>query len=174
MEEKKDSKKKVNPEDLFAEFIKDNPLKKGEAKEEKKEEAPVLKKEEQRPIIEEEEEYLSPEESESYEEEEVKILAGFLQDRFLISTAIEKGFKPFLLRSKLSRIVCNVIFEFFDSKREDSAIDYESIKNELIPRNYYTIEMQRFYTKLKNVDPPQLSQVMTYIEIMKMRAVRIN
>ena len=170
MEEKKDNKKKVNPEDLFAEFIKDNPLKKGEAKEEKKEEAPVLKKEEQRPIIEEEEEYLSPEETESYEEEEIKILAGFLQDRFLISTAIEKGFKPFLLRSKLSRIVCNVIFEFFDSKREDSVIDYESIKNELIPRNYYTIEMQKFYTKLRNVDPPQLSQVMTYIEIMKMRA----
>ncbi|MCK5399243.1 hypothetical protein KAJ26_04415, partial [bacterium] len=170
MEDKKDNKKKVNPEDLFAEFIKDNPLKKGEAKEEKKEEAPVLKKEEQRPIIEEEEEYLSPEETESYEEEEIKILAGFLQDRFLISTAIEKGFKPFLLRSKLSRIVCNVIFEFFDSKREDSVIDYESIKNELIPRNYYTIEMQKFYTKLRNVDPPQLSQVMTYIEIMKMRA----
>jgi replicative DNA helicase len=108
--------------------------------------------------------------SENYEEEELKILAGFLQDRFLISTAIEKGFKPFLLRSKLARIVCNVIFEFFDSKQEDTIIDYESIKNELIPRNFFTIEMQKFYTQLKDIEPPQLSQVMTYIEILKMRA----
>ncbi len=174
MEEEK-KKKNVNPEDLFAEFIKDNPLKKGEAKEaapeEKAEEIPTLNKEEKGKLLEEEEEDLMRSgEVDTYEDEELKILAGFLQDRFLISTSIEKGFKPFLFRSKLARIICNVIFEFYDSKREDATIDYETIKNELISRNYYSIEMQKLYTKLKGIDSPQLSQIMTFIDILKMRA----
>ena len=66
--------------------------------------------------------------------------------------------------------MCNVIFEFFDSNREDAVIDYESIKTELISRNYYSIEMQKFYKQLKILETPQLSQMIAYIEILKMRA----
>ena len=170
--DKEQNKKKINPEDLFAEFIKDDAAAKKPAKEanEKEEDVPKLKKEKKSILSEETEEVSNPEETQSFEEEELKILAGFLQDRFLISTAIEKGFKPFLFRSKLARLVCNVIFEFFDSNREDAVIDYETIKTELISRNYYSIEMQKFYKQLKLLETPQLSQMIAYIEILKMRA----
>ncbi len=170
--EDENKKKKINPEELFAEFIKDDAGAKNVEKkdEQKSEDAPKLKKEKKSILSEEAEDLSAPEETQSFEEEELKILAGFLQDRFLISTAIEKGFKPFLFRSKLARLVCNVIFEFFDSNREDAVIDYESIKTELISRNYYSIEMQKFYKQLKQLETPQLSQMIAYIEILKMRA----
>ena len=170
--EDENKKKKINPEELFAEFIKDDAGAKNVEKkdEQKSEDAPKLKKEKKSILSEEADDLSAPEETQSFEEEELKILAGFLQDRFLISTAIEKGFKPFLFRSKLARLVCNVIFEFFDSNREDAVIDYESIKTELISRNYYSIEMQKFYKQLKQLETPQLSQMIAYIEILKMRA----
>jgi replicative DNA helicase len=106
------------------------------------------------------------------EEEELILISGFLNDRFLITSAIEKGFKPFLLRSRQAKTMCNVIFELYDSQREDVIIDKNTLKNELIYKNYFTAEIQQFYNKLVQKEPPQLAQMMAYIDILKMRTGR--
>ncbi len=126
--------------------------------------APPVEQDKKGPSLDELEDEAAEEEN-----EELILLSGFLNDRFLISTAIEKGFKPFLLRSRQARTLCSVIFELYDSQREDVIIDKNTVKNELIYRNYFTAEMQEFYKKLIQTEPPQLAQMMAYIDILKMK-----
>ena len=189
-------KKKKDEDELFAEFIKkpkagekktsqkDKDKKKekksdddfqgpslSKAKEELKEKSNDLEKEfdfsDAEGVLMEDEIPDDAEKAKFGEDEERILLSGFLNDRFLITSAIEKGFKPFLLRSRQAKTICNVIFELFDSQREDVIIDKNTLKNELIYKNYFTAEIQQFYNNLVQTEPPQLAQMMAYIDIFK-------
>lgn len=106
------------------------------------------------------------------EDLEVALLAGFLSDRFLLEQIISKGFELALLKNKQARILCELLIELYEKK--DQLVDAISLKDELVERELFNSEMEQFYEKVVECEPPSLSESMAYVDILKTRFGREN
>ncbi len=105
-------------------------------------------------------------------EEEYKLLSGFLSDRVLIANAIAEGFKPFMLSSKPGRVICNTIFEAYGSGKQETPISKTSIKETLIEKGIFKEDLQGYYEEMAQTEVPPVSEVMAYMDILKMKIGR--
>ncbi|RCK79823.1 MAG: Replicative DNA helicase [Candidatus Ozemobacter sibiricus] len=106
------------------------------------------------------------------EEMECAVLAGLLNDNYILETATSKGLVIELFSTKYSRAVCKAILALREENREGSLIDKIVIKNKLKQMGLFDLPMQNFLNRVMAQPCPTLDQVLHYMELMKEQALR--
>ncbi len=106
------------------------------------------------------------------EEMECAVLAGLLNDNYILETASSKGLVIELFSTKYSRAVCKAVLALREENREGSLIDKIVIKNKLKQMGLFDLPMQNFLNRVMAQPCPTLDQVLHYMELMKEQALR--
>jgi len=105
---------------------------------------------------------------------EQTFMSGLINDRFLIGKVIDEGLKPFMFRSRNARNLFRIVFQMYDSRSSDKLIDIDRIRKQLDRRNLLTDEMEQYLENVMDQKPPQLSEMIDYVDELKRQAHRIR
>ncbi|MFH1612220.1 MAG: DnaB-like helicase C-terminal domain-containing protein [bacterium] len=105
---------------------------------------------------------------------EISLIAGFLSDHFLLKQILAKGFEILFIKSKFGKIICSLLIDLYEKEDKKIYLDATFLKKELISRNLFSSEVEQFYEKIIAITPPNLSESMAYVEILKTRVGREN
>ncbi len=106
------------------------------------------------------------------EEMECAVLAGLLNDNYILEAATTKGLVVELFGTKYSRALCKAVLTLREENREGSLIDKIVIKNKLKQMGLFDLPMQNFLNRVIAQPCPTLDQVLHYMELMKEQALR--
>lgn len=106
------------------------------------------------------------------EEMEFALLAGLLNDQFILEQAISKGLIADLFSNKSSRALCRAILSLREENREGTLIDKIILKNKLKQLGMYDLPTQTYLERVLTQPNPTLDQVLHYLELMKEGALK--
>lgn len=101
---------------------------------------------------------------------ELAVLIAISNDRYLLNKAVDEGFRPELLRSSPGRIVATTLMALRD--QGVATIDALLLKAQIEERGMATPQVTEYLEKLTRFRPPQLDQMMSYLELLKDRSSR--
>jgi replicative DNA helicase len=101
---------------------------------------------------------------------ELAVLIAIASDRYLLNKAVDEGFRPELLHSAPARALAAVLL----SLREQgvSTIDSLLLKTQAEERGLATPQVVEYLESMSRFRPPQLDQLMSYLELLKDRTSR--
>lgn len=106
------------------------------------------------------------------EEMECAVLAGLLNDSYILDAATSKGLIADLFSTTYSRSLCKAILALREENREGSLIDKIVIKNKLKHQGLFDLPMQNYLNRVIAQPSPTLDQVLHYLELMKEQALK--
>ncbi len=101
---------------------------------------------------------------------EQAVLIAISSDRYLLNKAVDEGFEPELLRSSPGRVVATMLLSLRD--QGVATIDALLLKAQIEERGLGTPQVTEYLEKLMRFRPPQLDQMMSYLELLKDRSSR--
>lgn len=106
------------------------------------------------------------------EEMECSVLAGLLNDSYILEAAASKGLIADLFSTSYSRAICKAIMALREENRDGSLIDKIIIKNKLKHQGVFDLPMQNYLNRVIAQPSPTLDQVLHYLELMKEQALK--
>ncbi|HOT27397.1 MAG TPA: DnaB-like helicase C-terminal domain-containing protein [Candidatus Ozemobacteraceae bacterium] len=106
------------------------------------------------------------------EEMECSVLAGLLNDSYILEAAASKGLIADLFSTSYSRAICKAIMALREENRDGSLIDKIIIKNKLKHQGLFDLPMQNYLNRVIAQPSPTLDQVLHYLELMKEQALK--
>ncbi len=106
------------------------------------------------------------------EEMECSVLAGLLNDSYILEAAASKGLIADLFSTSYSRAICKAIMVLREENRDGSLIDKIIIKNKLKHQGVFDLPMQNYLNRVIAQPSPTLDQVLHYLELMKEQALK--
>jgi replicative DNA helicase len=106
----------------------------------------------------------------NFEDIEATIVRGFLQDRQLITMALNEGFGVDLFRTPLAIRLGRVIMDLYTSR--GAAIDPLTVRNALESLGSLSDEIGRYLNAVAVLRPPDAGRLMAYVESLKNRDSR--
>ncbi|MFZ2956785.1 MAG: DnaB-like helicase C-terminal domain-containing protein [Candidatus Ozemobacteraceae bacterium] len=106
------------------------------------------------------------------EEMECSVLAGLLNDHYILEQATSKGLIADLFSTRYSRGLCKAILSLREDNRENSLIDRIIIKNKLQQQGAFDGSMQNFLNRVMAQPSPTLDQVLHYLELLKEQGLK--
>lgn len=106
------------------------------------------------------------------EEMECSVLAGLLNDSYILEAAVSKGLISDLFSTSYSRAICKAIMVLREENRDGSLIDKIIIKNKLKHQGVFDLPMQNYLNRVIAQPSPTLDQVLHYLELMKEQALK--
>jgi len=106
------------------------------------------------------------------EEMECAVLAGLLNDNYILEATTSKGLVVEMFSTKYSRAICKAVLGLREENRAGSLIDKIVIKNKLKQMGLFDLPMQNYLNRVMAQPCPTLDQVLHYMEIMKEQALR--
>ncbi|HOY68814.1 MAG TPA: DnaB-like helicase C-terminal domain-containing protein [Candidatus Ozemobacteraceae bacterium] len=106
------------------------------------------------------------------EEMECAVLAGLLNDSYILDAATSKGLIADLFSTTYSRSLCKAILALREENRAGSLIDKIVIKNKLKHQGLFDLPMQNYLNRVIAQPSPTLDQVLHYLELMKEQALK--
>lgn len=103
------------------------------------------------------------------EELEQALIKGFIHDKYCLGKSIEDGFSSQMLQSREGRKLCELVFDIYTKRIPNAAMDLMVIENLLKDKGLNTSSMEKFFSAVKQLHPPQFAQVKAYIDIIKKR-----
>ena len=103
---------------------------------------------------------------------EKRLLSGFMRDRFLLSRAMDAGFRPDLMPHALGRTLAKVLTDVYAQK--DVPLEPLTVKALLGERGTMSPEMRRFVDAVEGTPEPDAAQVMAYVDLLKRRSARLR
>jgi replicative DNA helicase len=101
---------------------------------------------------------------------ELAILSAVSNDDYVLSKAVEEGFRPELLHSPA---VCTLATALLSLREQRiGTIDTLLLKAHLEQRGLASPQLLEYLERMANTKPPQLDQVLSYLELLKDRASR--
>lgn len=100
------------------------------------------------------------------------LLSGFIRDRFLLSRALESGFRQELMPHALGRTLVRILIEVFEQK--DMPLEPLTVKALMGERGVLSPEMKKFFDAVMATPEPDAGQVIAYIDLLKARAARLR
>lgn len=101
---------------------------------------------------------------------EASLLGALLRDRFLIAKVVNEGFRPQLLHAKPATVLAEAILGMYGSR--DTVIDGMTVRAWLSERGLLTPEVSQLCDQILRTPPPALAQVLTYVDVLKLRESR--
>ena len=101
---------------------------------------------------------------------ELAALIGIANDRYLLNKAVDEGFQTELLHSAPARVLATVLLAL--REQGVSNIDPLLLKTQVEERGLATPQVMEYLEKMVRFRPPQLDQLMSYLELLKDRATR--
>ncbi len=101
---------------------------------------------------------------------ELAILIAIASDRYLLNKAADEGFQPELLQSLPARVVATTLMTL--REQGISGIDLLLLKTQVEERGLATPQVSEYLAKMTRFRPPQLDQMMSYLELLKDRSSR--
>jgi len=101
---------------------------------------------------------------------EASLLGALLRDRFLIAKMVNEGFRPQLLHAKPATVLAEAILGMYGSR--DTVIDGMTVRAWLSERGLLTPEVGQLCDQALRTPPPALAQVLTYVDVLKLRESR--
>jgi len=101
---------------------------------------------------------------------ELAILMAIASDRYLLNKAADEGFQPELLQSSPARVVATTLMAL--REQGISSIDLLLLKTQVEERGLATPQVSEYLEKMSRFRPPQLDQMMSYLELLKDRSSR--
>lgn len=100
------------------------------------------------------------------------LLSGFIRDRFLLSRALESGFRPDLMPHNLGRTLARFLVEIYEQR--DVPLEPATVRAILDERGALTPEMRKFVEAVISTPEPDAAQVNVYVDLLKARASRLR
>jgi replicative DNA helicase len=101
---------------------------------------------------------------------ELAILIAIASDRYLLNKAADEGFQPELLQSLPARAIATTLMTL--REQGTSSIDLLLLKTQVEERGLATPQVSEYLEKMSRFRPPQLDQMMSYLELLKDRSSR--
>lgn len=101
---------------------------------------------------------------------ELAVLIAVANDHYLLNKAVDDGFRPELMQSKPARVVAAIVLSLRD--QGVSNIDPLLLRVQLEERGLATPQLIEYVEKMSRFRPPQLDQLISYLELLKDRASR--
>lgn len=101
------------------------------------------------------------------EEMECAVLAGLLNDHYILEQATSKGLVIELFSTRYSRALAKAVLALREENREGSMIDKIIIKNKLQQQGVFDSPMQNYLNRVLAQPTPTLDQVLHYLELLK-------
>jgi replicative DNA helicase len=98
------------------------------------------------------------------------VLAGVLSDRYLLSKAVEEGFRSELFYSPAARLIASTLQALI--REPSTATDLLVLRNKLEEGGVLSPQVSDYLEALGNLPAPEVDQLVTYIEILKDRETR--
>ncbi len=101
---------------------------------------------------------------------EISVLAAVSSDPYLLSKAVEEGFRADLLCSPAARTIASMLMAF--RNQPGVAIDLLVLKSKLEENNLLTPQVSEYLEVVSRTATPQPDQLLSYLEILKDRRAR--
>ena len=101
---------------------------------------------------------------------EMAVLSAIASDRYLLEKVLDEGFHPQLLHSAPARLIADVLNRLREQNL--NAIDILIVKSKLEERGQLSPQVKEYVETLTRVRPPQLDQLLSYLDLLKDRQAR--
>jgi replicative DNA helicase len=101
---------------------------------------------------------------------EVAVLAGLASDRYLLTKAIDDGFRPELLYSPAAKALALALLQL--RQQSTGGMDLLLLRTYLEQQGLLAPQVAELLQTLAGVQPPSLDRLMSYLEFLKERASR--
>jgi len=96
---------------------------------------------------------------------EMAVLIGIASDPYLLNKAVDEGFQPTLLQSSPARVLGTVLLAL--RAQGVTTIDPLLLKTQAEERGQATPQVLEYLERMTRFRPPQLDQLMAYLELLK-------
>jgi len=101
---------------------------------------------------------------------EIKVLAGLLDDRYLLNRALSDGFSAEVFKDSSLKVIFKTVNEM--SQIPGQVIDWITIENTLKKKQWLNPEVSQALTAVREQGGLEADQLMAYLEIMKDQSLR--
>jgi replicative DNA helicase len=101
---------------------------------------------------------------------ELAVLIAIASDPYLLNKAVDEGFQPALLQSSPARVLATVLLAL--REQGVTTIDPLLLKTQVEERGQATLQVVEYLERMTRFPPPQLDQLMAYLELLKDRSSR--
>ena len=101
---------------------------------------------------------------------ETAVLAGLCSDRYMLTKAVDDGFRAELLHSPAAKVVTTALLQL--QQQSTGGIDLLLLKTHLEQQGLFAPQLSELLQTLAKVPAPSLDQLMSYMEFLKERASR--
>ncbi|MGB9106572.1 MAG: hypothetical protein WCC59_17605, partial [Terriglobales bacterium] len=101
---------------------------------------------------------------------EAAVLAGLCGDRYMLTKAVDDGFRPELLHSPAAKIAATALLQL--KQQNTGGIDLLLLKSHLDQQGLLAPQVAELLQVLANVPAPPLDRLLAYVDFLKERASR--
>jgi replicative DNA helicase len=103
---------------------------------------------------------------------ESSILVAMMNDRFLLTKAVNEGFSPDVFRDSFFRTIFKMAYEM--TQIPGQVIDWVTLETALKGKEWYTPEIGQAIAALRKAEGLEADQFMAYVEILKDESLRLG
>lgn len=101
---------------------------------------------------------------------EIAVLAALCSDRYLLTKAVNDGFRPDLLRLPEAKAVASALFQL--RQNSNGGADVVLLRAHLEQQGLFAPQIGELLERLKDVPVPPLDRLISYVDLLKERAAR--